>query len=57
MVLGLLSLLCNHENLTLKLHQKKNNLNERWLFIGIFTVGSLPRMVNKEVLATEKFTM
>ena len=44
-------LLCNHDNLTLKLHQKNSYLNEGWLFIGRFKVGSLPRMKNKEVLA------
>ena len=26
-------------------------VNEEWLFIGRFKVGSLPRMINKEVLA------
>ena len=43
--------LCNHGNLTLKLHQKNSYLNEDWLFIGRFKVGRLPRMINKEVLA------
>ena len=53
----LLPLLCNHGNLTLKLHQKirKNSyLNEGWLLIGRFKVGSLPRMINKAVLAQFK---
>ena len=30
--------------------EKKNYLNEGWLFIGRFKVGSLPRMIKKEVL-------
>ena len=47
--LSLLPLLCNHGNLTLKLHQKKSYLNEGWLFIGRFKAGSLPRMINKEM--------
>ena len=36
--------------MTLKSYQKKNYLNEGWLFIGRFKVGSLPRMIKKEVL-------
>ena len=41
----LLSLLCNHDNLVLKLLQKKRSyLHEEWLFIGRFKVGSVPRM-------------
>ena len=48
-ILSLLPLLCNHDNLTLKFHPKNSNLNEVWLFIGRFKVGSLPRMINKEV--------
>ena len=52
MVLILLPLLCNHDNLILKLHQKKiATLIEMWLFIGSFKVGSVPGMINKEVLA------
>ena len=52
MVLILLLLLYNHDNLILKLHQKKNSyLDEGWLFIGSFKVGSVPGMVNKEILA------
>ena len=52
MVLILLLLLCNYNNLILKLHQKKNSyLDEGWLFIGSFKVGSVPGMINKEVLA------
>ena len=39
MVLILLLLLCNHNSLILKLHQKK---------VG---VGSVPGIINKEVLA------
>ena len=42
---------CNYDNLTLQLYQKKNYLNEGLLFICRFKVGSLPRMINKEVLA------
>ena len=51
MVLNLLPLLCNHGDLTLKLHRKNSYLNEGWLFIGRFKVGFSPRMINKEVLA------
>ena len=51
MVLSLLPLLSNHGNLALKLHKKNSYLNEAWVFIGRFKVGSLPRMVHKEVLA------
>ena len=47
-VLILLSLLCNHDNLILKLHQKKQD--EAWLFIGRFKVRSVPGIINKEVL-------
>ena len=42
---------CNHDNLTLKLHQKNSYLNEGWLFIDRFKLGSLLKMTNKEVLA------
>ena len=31
--------------------RENSYLNEGWLFIGRFKVGSLPRMINKEVLA------
>ena len=41
----------NHDNLTLKLHQKNSCLNEGWLFIDRFKLGSLLKMTNKEVLA------
>ena len=45
MVVILLSFLFNYENLTLKLHQEKRNyLDERWLFIGRLKVGSVPGM-------------
>ena len=55
MVLILLPLLCNHDNLIRKLHHKKNNyLDEGCPFKGRFTVGSVPRMINKEVLAQIK---
>ena len=51
MVLTVLLLLCNHDNLILKLHQKKNShLDEGWFFISSFKVGSVPGMINKEVL-------
>ena len=45
-----MDLLCNHGNLTLKLHQKNSYPNEGQVFIGRFKVGSLPRKTNKEVL-------
>ena len=51
MVLILLLLLFNHDNLILKLHQKKSCLYEGWLFIGSFKVGCVLGMINKEVLA------
>ena len=51
MVLSLLPLLCNHGNLTLELNRENSYLNEGWLFIGRFKVGSLPRMINKDMLA------
>ena len=55
MVLILLPLLCNHDNLIRKLHHKKNNyLDEGCPFKGRFTVGRVPRMINKEVLAQIK---
>ena len=48
MVLILLLLLCNHDTLILKLHQKKNSyFDDGWLFIGSFKVGSVPEMINK----------
>ena len=60
-VARLLPLLCNHGNLILKLYmyiyiyiyisEKNSDLNEGCLFIGRLKVGSLPRMINKEVLA------
>ena len=31
--------------------RKNSYLNEEWLFIGRLKTGSLPRMINKEVLA------
>ena len=43
MVVTLLSFICNYDNLTLNVHQKKrSNPDERWLFIGRFKVGSVP---------------
>ena len=43
----ILSFLCNYDNLTLKLHQKKRRYpNKRWLFIGRFKVGSVPGKSN-----------
>ena len=52
MVLILLPFLSNHDNLILKLHQKKKSyLDEGWLFIGSFNLGSVPGMINKEVIA------
>ena len=45
MVVILLSFLCNYDNLTLKLNQGKRCYpDEGWLFIGIFKLGSVPRM-------------
>ena len=52
MVVILLSLLCNHDNLILKLFQKENSyFDEGWFFIGRFKVGSVPGMRNKENLS------
>ena len=51
MALILLLLPCfNHNNLILKLHQKISFLDEEWLFIGSFKIGSVPGMTNKEML-------
>ena len=45
MVVILLSLLFNYDNLIFKLHQKNvAYLDEGWLFIGRFKVGSVPGM-------------
>ena len=45
MVVIVLSFLCNYDNLTLKLHQgKRSYLDEGWIFIGRFKVGSVPGM-------------
>ena len=49
MALVLLFLLCNHDNLILKVHQK--TITKGWLFIGSFKVGRVPGMINKEVLS------
>ena len=35
--------------------QKNSYLNEGWHFIGRFKVGSLPRKINKDVLAQFKY--
>ena len=43
MAVIVLSFLCNYDNLTLKLNQKRHNYpDEGWLFIGRFKVGSVP---------------
>ena len=48
MVLILFLLLCNHDNLILKLHQEKNSyIDEGRLFIGSFKAGSVPGMIIK----------
>ena len=42
-MVAILSFLCNYDNLTLKLNQEKQSYShERYLFIGIFKVGSVP---------------
>ena len=42
MVVIVLSFLCNYDNFTLKVNQKKRNYpDEGWLFIGRFKVGSM----------------
>ena len=53
MVLTLLILLCNHDNWMLKLStsEKHSCFDEGWIFISSFKVGSVPGMINKEVLA------
>ena len=51
MVLILFLLIYNHNNLILRLHQKKSYLDEGWLFTGNFKVVSVRRMINKELLA------
>ena len=50
MVLTLLSLLCNHNNLILNSY-----LDEGWLFIGRFKVGSVPEIINKEIFAKLRY--
>ena len=51
MVVILLPLLCNHDNLILKLYQEENSyLHEEWLLIDRFKVGNLPEMRNKKLL-------
>ena len=43
MVVILLYFLCNYDNFTLKLHHNtRSYLDERWIFIGRFKVGSVP---------------
>ena len=57
MVVILLSFLCNYENLTLKLHQRKPCYpDERWIFIGRFKDGSVPGM-SITLKAFKKFIM
>ena len=51
MVLILLLLLCNYDDLILKVDQKKSYIDEGWLFIGSFKVGSVPGMINRDVFA------
>ena len=51
MVLILFLLIYNHNNLILRLYQKKSYLDEGWLFTGSFKVVSVRGMINKEVLA------
>ena len=53
MILTLLLLLCNHDDLIPELSTSEKNscLNEGWLFIGSFKVGSVKGVINKEVLA------
>ena len=51
MVLILLPLLCNHDNLILKLHKKNGYLDKGWVFMGRLKAGPVPGMINKEVLA------
>ena len=44
-VVILLSFLCNYDDLSLKFHQEKRSyLDEGWIFMGRFKVGSVPRM-------------
>ena len=53
MILSLLFLLCNHGNLTLKLHtniRKNCSVNKGSFFTSRFKIRSLPRMINKEML-------
>ena len=52
MVLTLLLLLWNHDNFyTKNTSGKTSYLDKGWFFIGSFKVGSVPGMINKEVLA------
>ena len=51
MVLVLLLLLCNMIIDTKTTSEKNSYLDEGWLFVGSFKVGSVTGMINKEVLA------
>ena len=51
MVLILLLLLCNMIIDTKTTSEKNSYLDEGWLFVGSFKVGSVTGMINKEVLA------
>ena len=51
MVVILLFSLCNPQSGTKTIPDKKNYLDEGWLFIGKFIVGSVSGMTNKEALA------
>ena len=51
MVLFLFHLLCNHDNLKINYIRKTSHLDEEWLFVGRFEVGSVPGIINKELLA------
>ena len=50
MLLILLSLLCNHDDLILRLYQKKRYHDEGWIFIDRFKVEGDQVIKNKEVL-------
>ena len=49
MALSLFPLLCNHGKVMTS--EKNSYLNEGRFYIGRFIVGSLPRIINREVLA------
>ena len=56
MVVIILSFLCNYDNLTPKLNQKKRKYpDEGWLFIGRFKLGNVPG-ISAVLVASKKIS-